>query len=87
MLVVYIVSVLDYTLVHSLVCTQLCTVYTVTGLFFFFEGKKCELVDSVSYIDDRATMGLVNSSLHEQKTAVVDRLRKLSVGTLNVYGE
>ena len=80
MLVVYIVSVLDYTLV--LPCIVFCFFFV-----FVFEGEKCELVDTVSYIDDRATMGLVNSSLHEQKTAVVDRLRKLSVGTLNVYGE
>ena len=32
-------------------------------------------------------MGLMNSSLQEQKTAVVTRLRKLSQGTLNVYGK
>ena len=32
-------------------------------------------------------MGLMNSSLQEQKTAVVEKLRKLSQGSLTVYGE
>ena len=32
-------------------------------------------------------MGLMNSSLQEQKSAVVEKLRKLSQGSLTVYGE